>query len=65
MKLTKEELKEKKYINAGEINQDIEELEKLQPDGRTKEYNEWEEKINYLYGIYNKMINFAAYKIIK
>lgn len=65
MKLTKEELLEKKYVNAGEINFDIEALEKEQPDGRTKEYSEWVEKINYLFDLYNKSVNFAAYKLIK
>lgn len=56
---------EKEYKNAGEINFEIERLEKQEPDGRTKEYSPWVKKMNHLFVLYNKSTNFAAYKIIK
>jgi hypothetical protein len=60
-----EEFFEKTYLNAGAVNKEIEKLEEEKPDARTKMYGEWEKKINHLYSIYNKLANFAAYKLIK
>jgi len=60
-----EELKAKEWENAGEVIIQIFKLEGDIPDGRTKEYEEWKQKVNFLYETSNKMTNFAAFKLIK
>lgn len=50
------------YTNLGEINNKIEELESNVPDKRTKEYQTWMKKVNFLIDLYNKNGNFKAYK---
>jgi len=60
-----EELKTKEWENAGAIALEIFKLEGNIPDKRTKEYNEWKEKVNFLYEKYNEVANFAAFKLIK
>jgi hypothetical protein len=54
----------KEYTNCGEIKDEIDTLEDNIPDKRTKEYKEWQKKINFLFEKYNKCCNFTAYKLI-
>jgi len=53
---------EKKYENLGEINSIIEKLESSIPDKRTKDFDIWKEKINFLFDLYNKSCKFKAFK---
>ncbi len=48
-------LEETKFINAGHVKEFIDELED-NPD-------KYEKELQYLFGIYNKMVNFKAYKL--
>lgn len=59
-----EELKNRVFINCGEVNIEIVKLENNIPDKRTKEYLEWKEKFNYLCGKYNEMVDDKIYKLI-
>lgn len=59
-----EDFFKKIYINAGEIDQDILSLEKIQLDLRTKEGKEWVAKLNHLYSLYNKSVGEKIYKMI-
>ena len=54
----------KVYLNAGEVQQEIEKLEKKGEtiDKRTKEFDIWREEINILFDLYNKEVGFKAYK---
>lgn len=52
----------KEYTNAGILNQEIEKLEDNIPDKRTKEFQKWKDKINFLIDIYNRIGGFKAYK---
>lgn len=52
----------KVWVNAGEINLAIEKLESIIPDKRTKDYQGWLKKVNFLIDLYNKEIKFKAYK---
>lgn len=52
----------KEYLNLGEVNNEIEKLESSIPDKRTKEYETWKTKINFLIDIYNKLAHFKSFK---
>ena len=52
----------KEYLNLGEVNNEIEKLESSIPDKRTKDYEEWKIKINFLIDIYNRLGSFKAFK---
>jgi len=52
----------KEYINIGEVHNEIEKLEDKMPDKRTKEYQQWKVKVNFLIDIYNKLGSFKAFK---
>ena len=53
---------EKKYENLGEIDSTIEKMESSIPDKRTKDFDIWKDKINFLFDLYNKSGKFKAYK---
>lgn len=58
-------ISELKFENCGDLDELIEEMEKLVPDKRKKkEYIDWKNKINYLYQNYNKLAKFKCYKLI-
>ncbi len=52
----------KQYTNLGEVNAEIEKLEASVPDKRTKEYEKWKYKVNFLIDIYNKLGSFKSFK---
>lgn len=52
----------RKFSNLGEIDMEIEKLENSLPDKRTKEYQSWKKKINFLIDTYNSQIGFKAFK---
>lgn len=60
-----EALQAKEWKDAGELALEIFKLEDEIPDKRKKEYEEWRKKINFLFAEYNKLTNFAAFKLIK
>lgn len=53
------------FKNCGEVEEKILELEEQEPPKGTIEHNNWEEKMNNLFAIYNQFANFVAYKKIK
>ena len=53
------------FKNAGEVQQEIEQLELKEPQIGTIEHNRWEDEMNLLYRTYNKLVKFKAYKKIK
>jgi len=55
----------KQYLNLGELNGEIEKLEGKVPDKRTKEYEFWKIKYNFLVDTYNKLGNFKSFKRIE
>ena len=52
----------KQYVNLGEIHTEIEKLEAVIPDKRTKDFEKWKTKVNFLIGMYNKLGSFKAFK---
>lgn len=52
----------KQYLNLGEVNAEIEKMEADIPDKRTKEYEKWKEKVNFLINIYNTLGHFRVFK---
>ena len=52
----------KEYLNLGEVNNEIEKLESSIPDKRTKDYEAWKTKINFLIDVYNRLGSFKAFK---
>ena len=57
-----EEFYKKEYQNLGEIDSIIEKMEASIPDKRTKDFDIWKEKINFLFDMYNKSGKFKAFK---
>lgn len=53
----------KEYLNLGEVNNEIEKLEKEKPDARTSDYKIWVKKINFLMKIYNSKASFKSFKL--
>lgn len=62
--MEEEEFFNKVYVNAGELDLEIQKLELFEPDKRTKEFKSWKDKINHLYKLYNAMVKFKCYKLI-
>jgi hypothetical protein len=52
----------KQYVNLGEVNAEIEKLEASIPDKRTKEYENWKTKVNFLMDMYNRLASYKAFK---
>lgn len=52
----------KEYINLGQVHSEIEKLENNIPDKRTKEYEKWKTKVNFLIDVYNKLASFKSFK---
>lgn len=52
----------RQYANLGEIAFKIEDLEANVPDKRTKDYQLFCKKINYLIDLYNSGAKFKAFK---
>ncbi len=52
----------KEYLNLGHINDAITELETSIPDKRTKDYEEWKKKVNFLIDMYNSRASFKSFK---
>jgi hypothetical protein len=52
----------KEYLNLGEVNNAIEKMEANIPDKRTKDYEKWKEKVNFLIDIYNRLGSYKAFK---
>ena len=63
--MNEEEFFNQEFENCRQVQQVIDELEDNCPDRRTKEYNKWKEKINFLFESYNFFCKFTAYKKIK
>lgn len=60
-----EELKNRVFVNCGEVDALIAKLENEVPDMRKKkEYLEYKEKFNYLCNLYNSMVNERIYKLL-
>lgn len=55
----------KEYNDTFEVDDDITLFEANVPDKHTKEYKTWLSKINHLYALYNKMVKFKCYKMLK
>lgn len=53
------------YENCGDLDELIQKVEQEMPDGRTKDYKIWMERINHLYLKYNKLVKFKCYKMLK
>jgi len=60
--MDEEEFYTKEFSNLGEIDALIEKMESNIPDKRTKDYNLWVDKINFLIEKYNNNMKFKAYK---
>ncbi len=52
----------REWTNLGEINNKIEEMENNIPDKRTKEYEEFKTKVNFLIDLYNKNAHYKSFK---
>ena len=63
--MLEEDFFKQEFTGCGGIILEIWKLEDNCPDKRTKEYEEWKKKINFLYESYNKISNFGAFKTIK
>lgn len=63
--MLEEDFFSQKFENCGAVEIEILKLEDSIPDKRTKEYDIWVKKMNFLFESYNTLGNFAAYKIIK
>ena len=56
----------KQYLNAVDVQTQLEDLLNNKPDGRKKALiKEWKEKTNFLVDLYNTKAGFAAYKKVK
>lgn len=60
-----EEFYARTFLNAGEIDLEIEKLETEKIDKRSKEFKEWKNKMNFLIEKYNNEVGHKAMKIIK
>lgn len=62
-----EDFYQRTFLNAGEIDLEIEKLEKEEDsyDKRSKEYKEWKNKINHLIMKFNQEVGHKALKIYK
>ncbi len=60
--MEEEEFYTKEFSNLGEIDILIEKMENNIPDKRTKDYEEFKNKINFLFEKYNKLAKFKAFK---
>jgi hypothetical protein len=52
----------KEWLNLGELNNEIEKMENNIPDKRTKDYESWKNKINFLIETYNALASYRNYK---
>lgn len=57
------ELFKKQYLNAGDLQKEIDALEDEESkiDKRTKEYQQWKNRINFLMDMYNVKIGTKVY----
>ena len=52
-----------KYINLGQVHEEIQKMETNIPDKRKiKDYEKWKTEVNFLIEIYNKLCEFKAFK---
>lgn len=55
----------REYANLGEINNAIEKLEANPVDKRTKEYEQYKTKFNFLVDLYNSRASYKSFKKIE
>ena len=55
----------KQYINAADLQEEINKQEDIKHDKRSKEYKLWKENINFLINMYNKRVGYKYYNPIK
>ncbi len=55
----------REYANLGEINSAIEKLESNPVDKRTKEYEQYKTKFNFLVDLYNARASYKSFKKIE